>query len=224
MRFSFENRTTLAMSVLMLDISNGAPTIWIGGFALQRKAETRNALTGLLRRWNDGDEAAESELFPLVYDELHRIAEAIFRREHSGHTLQATAVVHEAYLDLCRGDKVDWQSRKHFYAVMARVMRRVLVDHARRSNRLKRGGALQQVTLDQEVEAELIRGTGPDLLALDQALTTLEELDPDKASLVELRYFAGMSLEEVAELRGVSRTSVVRQWRLVKAWLYQQLS
>lgn len=191
---------------------------------VEQKAKTRQALTRLLQRWSDGDETAESELLPLVYDELHRIAEGIFRRERSGHTLQATAVIHEAYLDLGRGNKVRWQSRNHFFAFMARVMRRVLVDHARRSNRLKRGGAMQQVTLDQAIEDGIGGETGPDLLALDEALKTLEELDPDQASLVELRYFAGLSIEEVADLRGVSRTSVVRQWRLVRAWLYQQLT
>ncbi len=191
---------------------------------MEGKTETGGVLTELLQRWSDGDENAESELLPLVYDELHRIARRIFREERSGHTLQSTAVVHEAYLSLRKAKKVDWQSRKHFFGIMARVMRQVLVDHARRRDRLQRGGAMKRVTLDCNIDVKLSEGSGTDVLVLDLALKNLEQLDPDSAKLVELRYFCGLSLEEVAEVRGVSRTTVIRQWRHARSWLYQELS
>jgi RNA polymerase sigma factor (TIGR02999 family) len=181
-------------------------------------------LTQLLQRWSAGDEEAETELLPIVYDELHRIAERIFRDERSGHTLQTTAVIHEAYLNLSGGAQVDWQSRRHFYGVMARVMRRVLVDHARQRSRLKRGGDMQRVMLDRGIDAEFSRTEGGDVLDLDLALKGLEKLDAEKARMVELRFFGGLSLEEVAEVMDTSRTTIVRQWRLAKAWLYRELS
>lgn len=160
-------------------------------------------------------------VLPLVYDELRQIASRQLRQERGGHTLQATAVVHEAYLRLRGLEGFEWSDRAHFFAFASRLIRRILVDHARHHNRAKRGGGLEKVTLAEAADLSLERA--PDLVALDEALTNLEAIDPRKAAVVELRFFAGLSLDETAEQLGVSAETVGREWRRAKAWLYGQL-
>ncbi len=182
----------------------------------------RNSLTQLLRRWSAGEEDAGTQIFPLVYHELHRIAERMFRHERSDHTLQATAIIHEAYLNLTKGAPIDWKNRSHFYGIMARVMRRILVDHARQRLSLKRGGGAEKLSLEEATT--LGEGANPDIIALDDALKSLERFDPQKAAIVEARFFGGMTNEETAELLDISVTTVVRQWRRAKAWLFRELA
>ena len=178
-------------------------------------------ITQLLERWSQGDEEALDQLMPLVYDELHRLAGAYLRRERREHTLQPTALVNEAYLKLVRQRNIQWQNRAQFFGVAAQLMRRILVDHARRRN-IKRGRGMRHVSLD---EATIIGGEREtDLAALDDALTLLAERDPRKAQVVEMRFFGGLSVEESAEVLGVSPVTVMRDWRTAKAWLYRELS
>ena len=179
-------------------------------------------ITKLLADWHAGDAEALERLAPLVYAELRRIARRQIGREREGHTLQATALVNEAYLRLAGGEGLAVQDRAHFYAVCAQVMRHVLVDHARAHARDKRGGGAVHVPLD---EAAFAAGQGGDeLVALDEALRGLEEVDPQKARVVSLRYFAGLSIEETAEVLGISPTTVRREWRRAKAWLYRAIA
>ena len=182
------------------------------------------AITQLLQQWSTGDREAAEQVLPLVYDELRRIAAHHLRQERSEHTLQATAIVHEAYLRLSEEGSLRWPSRAHFYAFAAHLIRRILVDHARTRNRSKRGGDMQRVTV-AEIEnlGDLSSGQSPDIEALDDALTTLEEVDPRKAAVVELRFFAGLSIEETAEQLGVSAETVGREWSRAKAWLFKEL-
>ncbi len=183
---------------------------------------TQNDVTSLLEAWNAGDQNAAAEVLPLVYDELRRIAGRYCRRERVGHTLQATAIVHEAYLRLIEDSGAQWNSRPHFVGTVAHLMRRILVDYARQRNTGKRGGKAARVTL---TEAQVLSTErSPDLLELDIALTELSELDPQKARIVELRFFGGLTIEETAEFLDVSPATVVRQWRRARAWLYGQLS
>jgi RNA polymerase sigma-70 factor (ECF subfamily) len=171
--------------------------------------------------WGRGEAAALDELVPLVHEELHRIARRQMRRERRGNTLQASALVNEAYLRLVEIKQVQWQNRLHFFAMAARVMRRVLVDAARAKAFQKRGGGAQKVSLDH---ALLIATTpGQDMVALDDALNALETIDPRKCRVVELRFFGGLSVEETAEALRVSVGTVMRDWRLAKAWLARQL-
>jgi RNA polymerase sigma factor (TIGR02999 family) len=179
-------------------------------------------LTTWLQRWSDGDRDAAERVLPLVYDELRRIAARQIRGERAGHTLQATAIVHEAFLRLNEPGAFHWPSRAHFFSFAAHLVRRILVDHARKRNRAKRGGRLEPVTLAEAGELAVVRR--PDLVALDDALTSLEAIDPQKAAVVELRFFGGLTLEEIAEQLGVSSEIVGRQWRRAKAWLYKELS
>jgi RNA polymerase sigma factor (TIGR02999 family) len=179
-------------------------------------------VTGLLRAWSRGDASAQERLVELVYGELRRQAVRQLRRERPDHTLRPTALVHEAYLRLVGQRRTVWKNRTQFYAIAARTMRRVLVDHARQRQAAKRAGSWRRVTLDDNVAAG-----GPrelDLVALDAALEELEALDPDKARMVELRFFAGLSLEATAEAIGVSASTVTREWRLIRAWLYRRLA
>jgi len=185
-------------------------------------ARSPQPVTGLLAAWSRGNEAALRELMPLVHAELRRIAGSFFRRERPGHTLQPTALVHEAYLRLLGQHRVNWRSRAHFFAVAARLMRRILVDHARKRLYLKRGGGRRQVSL-AEVPG-LPGGDLVDLLALDEALCDLEAMDPRQRELVELRFFGGLGHEEIAETMAVSVSTVERQWRLARAWLYRRLA
>jgi RNA polymerase sigma-70 factor, ECF subfamily len=179
-------------------------------------------VTELLRDWSRGDRAALDKLVPVVYDELRRQAARYMRRESVGNTLQTTAVVHEAYLRLV-DQNVHWQSRSHFFGVAAQMMRRILVDHARSQQAAKRGGASSRLPLE---EAEGVSGeqSAVDVLALDEALSRLSELDPQQGRIVELRYFAGMGIEETAEVLGISPATVKREWSTARAWLRRELS
>ncbi len=179
-------------------------------------------VTRLLRRWSGGDREAASELMPLVYDELRRIAADQFRRERADHTLQATAIVHEAYLRLSEQNGLRWQNRSHFFGLAAHVVRRILVDHSRERGCAKRGGGKRRVTLAEA--ASIATARPPDLQDLDDALRSLAEIDPQKASIVELRFFGGLTIEETAEFLAVSPATIVRQWRRAKAWLYCELN
>jgi RNA polymerase sigma factor (TIGR02999 family) len=185
-----------------------------------RGASTQD-VTGLLQAWSQGDPEAAEKLVPLVYDELRRQAARRLRNERRDHTLRPTALVHEAYLRLVGQREVVWKSRTQFYAVAARMMRRVLVDHARQHRAAKRAGSWCRVTLDEGVVAAEPRDL--DLVALEEALTGLAALDPEKARMVELRFFGGLSLEDTAEVLGVSSATVTREWRMVRAWLYRRM-
>jgi RNA polymerase sigma-70 factor (ECF subfamily) len=183
--------------------------------------ETRSQpnLTELLLEWQQGDKRAFDELTSLVYEELRRIAHRCVQRERDRHTLETTALVNEAYLRLAGGEQREWQNRAHFFAVMAQVMRHVLVDHARRRHYAKRGGRLQRVSLEDDSLMSPERAA--ELVALDEALGELSRIDPRKGRVVELRYFGGLSLEETAAVLEVSVMTVRRDWRAAKAWLYK---
>jgi RNA polymerase sigma factor (TIGR02999 family) len=178
-------------------------------------------VTGLLLEWRQGDRAALDKLTPLVYGELRRIAHRYMQQEREGHTLQTTALVNEAYVRLVGEQRIDWQNRAHFFAVMAQVMRRVLIDHARRRRYAKREGVAQQVPLEETTAMSDERAA--ELVALDEALDELMKLDARKSRVVELRYFGGLSLEETADVLEVSVMTVRRDWRVAKAWLYQAM-
>ncbi len=175
-------------------------------------------ITQLLQAWGRGDESALAKLTPLVYAELHRLAQHYMRDEQPEHPMQTTALVNEAYLRLIEWRKADWQSRTQFFGLSARLMWNILVDFARKS---RRGGALTQVSLDEACLVSPSRGT--DLLALDEALKGLARLDPRKGKVVELRFFGGLSVEETAEVLSVSPVTIMRDWRKSKAWLWREL-
>jgi RNA polymerase sigma-70 factor, ECF subfamily len=180
-----------------------------------------NDVTILLSALTRGDDGAASRLIPAVYDELRRLAGSYMRRERVDHTLQATALVHEAYMKLVEQRSTNWQSRAHFFGVAAQLMRRILIDHARGHSRQKRGGEDKKVSLDEafifsEQQAE-------ELLAVDDSLNQLAKIDPRQARVVELRFFGGLSVEEAAEVLGVSPKTVKRDWSVAKAWLYADL-
>ena len=182
---------------------------------------SQHEVTKLLIRLTEGDNAVLDALLPAVYDELRRLAANYLRRERVGHTLQPTALVHEAYIRLVDQTRVEWQNRAHFFGVAAQMMRRILVDHARAQQAEKRGGDAQKLSLDENIDVSAMRPS--ELVALDEALERLAELDPQKSRLVELRFFGGLSVEETAEVLGVSAPTVKRQWRMAKAWLYGQV-
>jgi RNA polymerase sigma factor (TIGR02999 family) len=182
---------------------------------------TSPEVTQLLLAWSDGDREALEKLTPLVYRELKKLAGSYLRRERSGHTLQPTALAHEAYLKLIDQQNVRWQNRAHFFGIAAQAMRRILVDHARARLAEKRGSG-QAVSLDEAIDVSDQRAD--QLVALDEALKTLAALDPQQSRVVELKYFGGMTLEETAEVLGVSRATVIREWRMAKAWLYDELN
>ena len=173
----------------------------------------------LLLAWSDGDERALEQLTPIVYAELRQLARRYMRRERAGHTLQTTALVHEAYVRLVNYKRMQWQCRAHFFAVAAQLMRRILVEHARRNN-VKRGAGFRHITLD---ETRLADPYDPDLIALDDAMTLLARLDPRKVQVVEMRYFGGLSVEETAEVLKISTVTVKRDWRAARIWLYREL-
>ena len=177
--------------------------------------------TELLRAWGRGEASALDRLVPLVHDELRQLARRYMRRERADHTLQTTALVNEAYLRMIGAGQVDWQGRAHFFAIAARVMRRILVDSARRRRAPQRGGAVSHMPLDEALIPATARQ--PDLVALDDALQKLESKYPRKSRVVELRYFGGMNLEEAAAVLGVSRDTVKRDWRFAKMWLLREL-
>ncbi|MDQ3584471.1 MAG: sigma-70 family RNA polymerase sigma factor [Pyrinomonadaceae bacterium] len=178
-------------------------------------------VTRLLVQLTDGDRDVLNELLPLVYDELRKLAAKYLRREREGHTLQPTALVHEAYLRLIDQTQVRWQNRAHFFGVAAQMMRRILVDHARTHNAEKRGGEFQLLSLDENIDVSATPAA--DLVALDDALNRLAAIDEQKSRIVELRFFGGLSVEETAEVLGVSAPTIKRQWRMAKAWLYGQV-
>jgi len=174
----------------------------------------------LLQAWTNGDRGVLDRLTPIVYDELHRLARHYMKGERSGHSLQTTALVNEAYMRLVDYKGMQWQNRAHFFAVSAQVMRRILVDHARRRN-LKRGGGVPHVSLE---DTAIVGGDrAADLIALDDAMNELAKLDTRKAEVVEMRFFGGLSVEETAEVLKVSPVTVMRDWRTAKAWLYREL-
>ena len=175
----------------------------------------------LLRAWSGGDRGALEKLTPIVYAELHRLARRYMRREQAGHSLQTTALVNEAYTRLVDYKHMQWQNRAHFFAVSAQLMRRILVDHARKRN-LKRGGGVPHVPLDEASVVSVRRPT--DLVALDDAMNALARIDPRKVQVVEMRFFGGLSVEETAEVLKVSPVTVMRDWSTAKAWLYRQLT
>lgn len=179
-------------------------------------------VTELLNDWQGGDRTALEKLTPVIYDELKRIAHRYVQRERSGHTLQTTALVNEAYLRLAAQKEIAWENRAHFFAVSAQVMRHILIDYARRRRYAKHGGELQQVPLEEATLMSAERAT--ELIALDEALNELKQLDQRKSSVVELRYFGGLSLEEAADVLDVSVMTVRRDWRAAKAWLYRRMT
>lgn len=189
-------------------------------------------VTGLLHRWREGDRDALQDLLPLVYAELRRLAHRYLRRERPGHSLQPTALVHEAYLRLAAGSSPQWNDRVHFYAVSAQLMRQVLVDHARSRGAAKRGGNVIKVSLDEEHDQDslgqvAIDGSAnnpADLLALDDALRDLETVDPRKSRIIELRFFGGLSIEETAQLMGISVPLVVKETRIARAFLHDAMT
>ena len=184
---------------------------------------TQFPLTQLLADWCNGDESVPDKLFPLVYPDLKRIARRHLRKEIQGHTLQTTALVNEAYLRLVDQKHASWQNRAHFYAIAAKTMRRILVDHARARNRVKRGGGDQcKISLD---EAAIVSGEqATELIALDDALKELAKMDPRRSQVVELRFFAGLNNVEIAEVLKIAPNTVIRDWNMARAWLYHEMS
>ena len=182
----------------------------------------RHQITELLAEWRDGNQSALDELYPLVYDELHRLARRYMSRERKDHTLQTTALINEAYVRLVDQKNVNWANRSHFFAISAQIMRRILIDHARRHAYAKRGGGAQQVSLEEV--AAIAPDQGRELVRLDEALKTLAERDPRRSQVVELRYFGGLNNEEIAGVLHVSENTVTRDWNMARAWLYQQLT
>ncbi|MFY9611077.1 MAG: sigma-70 family RNA polymerase sigma factor [Blastocatellia bacterium] len=176
----------------------------------------------LLAAWSNGDQAALDKLMPLIYDELRQIAKRYMSHQAPGHTLQTTALIHEAFLKLVHQPEKHWQSRAHFFGVAAQAMRHILVDYARSQQRAKRGGGLQEVSLDET--AVVFDERAAELIALDDALRRLADVDPRKSRVVEMRYFGGLSVGETSEALGVSPDTVMRDWRLAKTWLRRELS
>ena len=185
-------------------------------------AAEKEGITRLLNAWQQGDAGARDRLFVLVYEELRRRAAQQVRRERHGHTLRPTALVHEAYLRLMGQDRVHWQNRAQFFALASEMMRRVLVDHARERKAAKRGGPAVRVALEEDVAA--VQPREVDLIVLDGALDELAALDPRQSKVVELRFFGGLDMAEIARLLGVSRATVDRDWRFARTWLYRRVA
>jgi RNA polymerase sigma factor (TIGR02999 family) len=180
------------------------------------------AVTQLLDKWSDGDDSALAELMPVVYEELAGLAAAYLRRERPDHTMQTADLVNEAYLRLVDQRRIQWQNRGQFFGVAAQMMRRILVNHARKHLYAKRGGGARKLSLDEGLDFSV--EPSPELVALDDALTRLESFDPRQARVVELRFFAGLTSEEICEVLGVSVPTVTRDWRTARAWLYRALT
>jgi len=178
-------------------------------------------VTQLLVDWSNGDKSALEKLFPLVYDELRRAARQYMRRENPGHTLQTTALVHEAYLRLIDQRHTQWRNRAHFFAIAAQIMRRILLDHARSYQYKKRGGGAHQVSLDET--AIVSQGKAAEMIVLDDALNELAKIDPQQSRVVELRFFGGLTVEETAEVLSLSPATIKREWSAAKAWLYHEI-
>ena len=181
----------------------------------------RPDLTQLLQEWSEGDPQALEQLMPLVYEELRRLAKRYMGGERYTHTLEATALVHEVYLQLAGTDKIRWQDRKHFYAIAASFMRRILVDHARKRSAARRGGGMIKIALEEDALAAPERAA--DLVALDDAMLRLAEFDEQKCRIIELRYFGGLTLEETAEVMKLSPQKVWQESQIAKAWLYREI-
>jgi len=188
---------------------------------MEQMSSSEEEVTALLRRWRDGDEAALNKLTPLVYDELHRLAHKYIRRERPGHTLQTTALVNEAYVRLVDQNSVDWQNRAHFFGVAAQVMRHILVDYARQQTAVKRGGGVERFNLDEGLIVS--KESAAELVALDEALKALSDLYPRRSKVVELRYFGGLNNKEASEILNVSETTIERDWRFARAWLFREM-
>lgn len=185
-------------------------------------AEDSGDVTQLLFDWQNGDPKALDRLMPLVYNELRRIAARFLHSERSGHTLQTTALVHEAYLRLVDENRMQWHGRSHFYGVAATLIRNILVDHARTQKAVKRGAGVSKLPLDEALAVPVDKGT--DILAVDDALQALSKIDPQQSRIVELRFFAGLTIEETAEVLQISASTVKRDWILAKTWIYRALS
>jgi len=183
-------------------------------------ASSKN-ITELIIAWGNGDKAAVDQLIPVIYDELHRLAARYMRHEKTGHTLQTTALVNEAYCKLVDQKNVQWQNRAHFFGIAAQAMRRILVDHARGRLRMKRGGAAQKISLDES--AFIPQPEVEQLISLDDALSRLAEFDPQKSRIVEMKFFGGLSMEEISEVEKVSKSTIEREWRKAKAWLHHAI-
>ena len=190
---------------------------------MSETADRPNEISLLLQAWSDGSRKALDELLPLVYEELRRQARRLFRKERQNHTLQTTALIHEAYLNLIEQKRVNWQNRDHFFAISANLMRQILVNYANARNRKKRGGAVENIELDESILIA-VKKSEVDVRALDEALTRLGKMDKQQEQIVELRYFSGLTIEETALVLGVSPATVKRDWRMTKAWLHRELS
>ena len=190
---------------------------------MRKPAISPHEITCLLQAWSHGNSNALDELLPLVYDELRRQARRFLRKERPNHTLQSTALIHEAYLNLVEQKHISWQNREHFFAISANVMRRILVNYANARHRKKRGGAAENLELDEPIFGAA-QTRDSDLLALDEALTRLAKKDEQQARIVELRYFSGLTIEETADILGISPATIKRDWKMTKAWLYRELS
>jgi RNA polymerase sigma factor (TIGR02999 family) len=185
-------------------------------------SDPTTSVTTLLFRWREGDREALEQLMPLVYEELRRLARQHLRRERSNHTLQSTALVHEAYLRLAEQDPPQWQNRAHFFAIAAKVMRRILVEHARARGAAKRGSGICTLALDESMG--IPQRVNLDVIALDKALTELSELDDQQSRIVELRFFGGLTIEDTSEVLGVSPATVKRDWLIARAWLFRAVT
>jgi RNA polymerase sigma factor (TIGR02999 family) len=184
--------------------------------------QQEHEITELLAEWREGNQTALDELYPLVYDELHRLARRYMSRERKGHTLQTTALINEAYVRLVDQRSVQWANRSHFFAISAQIMRRILIDHARRHAYAKRGGGVRPVSLDET--ATVVDNDLSEFLRLDEALKSLAELDPRRSQVVELKYFGGLNNDEIAGVLKISKNTVIRDWNMARAWLYGQLT
>ena len=189
---------------------------------LQMAQSSPHEVTQLLEDWSSGDQVALDKLIPLVESELHRLAHHYMDRERAGHTLQTTALVNEAYLRLVGQANVDWHNRSHFFGIAARLMRQILVDYARKRNYAKRGGNAQQVSLDEA--AVVAKERAGEMIALDEALNHLATIAPEQSRIVELRYFGGLTIEETAEIMGLTVDKIKRDWAMAKTWLYDELN
>ena len=190
---------------------------------MSAEGDKTQEISQILVEWSKGGKEASDKLMPLVYDELRRQAARYLRRERPGHTLQTTALIHETYLKLIDQKNVDWQNRAHFYGIAAQAMKRILIDHAKARHREKRGGAAENLPLD-EARFVVSDETNVDIVALDQALTRLAAFDPRQASIVDLKFFAGLSIDDIAETLEVSPATVKREWNSAKAWLFSEIN
>lgn len=190
---------------------------------MSEKGVVQPNITEMLHQWSSGKADVMNELLPLIYDELHKRAAAYLRRERPNHTLQPTALVHEAYLKLIDQRKDNWESRSHFFAIAAQAMRRILVDHAKNRHRQKRGGSIEDLPLEDALLAAA-EESNVDVIALNDAMAKLAKIDPQQERIVELRYFGGLSLDEAAHVLGISRATAARDWQVAKAWLHREIS